>query len=204
LKGFWFESHLMTKKKIIRDQIKRVLESYDRSAIEQASEVMRKRLCAGPWWREADVVLLYLSFRKEVITDPLVGAAIREGKEVGAPRVEGGTIRFYSITSIDDDCQLGGMGIREPRPGAAPIGLDALEGKRVLAIVPGRAFDRSRNRIGWGGGYYDRWIRIARSAVDTSLTAVALCFHDQLLAEIPHGPDDEPVDVIITEREVIS
>jgi 5-formyltetrahydrofolate cyclo-ligase len=193
----------MMKKKDIRDKIKRVLETYDGSAIERASDAIRNRLCASAWWKEAEVVLLYLSFRKEVITDPLLGNAIREGKVVGVPRVEGRDIRFCAIRSIASDCTLGRMGIREPRADAAPIGMKMLEGRRVLAVIPGRAFDRSKNRIGWGGGYYDRWIASVRAARNIRLTAVALCLHDQLLEAIPHGPADQPVDVVVTERETI-
>jgi 5-formyltetrahydrofolate cyclo-ligase len=194
----------MNEKKIVRKKIKHVLEGYDSDAIARISDTLRRRLSAGSWWKEAEVVLLYLSFRKEVITDPLVKIAIREGKEVGIPRVEGDEIRFYAIASIEADCELSEMGIREPRGDAMPIGLLEMKGKRVLAIVPGRAFDRAKNRIGWGGGYYDRWIRDTRAAENLRLTAVALCFHDQLLDEVPHGPADEPVDVIITESEILS
>jgi len=191
-------------KKHIRERIKRILESYDGPTIERTSERIRERLYASSWWKEADTILLYLCFRTEVITDHLVEAAISQGKQVGAPRVEGEQIRFYSIRSITDDCELSSMGIREPCAGSPPLDPIVLKGKRVLAIVPGRAFDRNGNRIGWGGGYYDRWIRSARSETELQFTAVALCFHDQVLSDLPSGPSDEPVDAVITERETIS
>jgi 5-formyltetrahydrofolate cyclo-ligase len=86
------------------------------------------------------------------------------------------------------------MGLREPDPGRTPL---VSPGAFDLAIVPGIGFDRSGHRIGFGAGYYDRFL------ASTSASRVALAFSLQIVDWIPHGPEDQPVDWIVTEAGVI-
>ncbi|EPE60492.1 5-formyltetrahydrofolate cyclo-ligase family protein [Exiguobacterium sp. S17] len=82
------------------------------------------------------------------------------------------------------------MGILEPTTAETDLDIDT-------CIVPGRVFDRSGYRIGWGGGYYDRFLATYRGAT------IALAYDVQVLDEIPIEPHDIPVELIVTEREMI-
>lgn len=135
-------------------------------------------------------VSFYAAIGCEVDVTPIVPGLVSMGVEAYFPRVEGERIAFRRASL--DELSPGTWGIPEP-PASAPAA-NALD----VMIVPGVAFDRACRRLGNGKGYYDRAI----AAVKPGRT-VGVCFHAQLVEEVPVGPYDVTLDAVLTERESI-
>lgn len=170
----------------------------------RASAAILERLLALPEWQAAGTVFVYVSFRSEVDTRGILSAALARGRVCGparksrvlVPRVvrARGEIDACEIYSLDD-LAPGGWGILEPADPAAP----AADPSEVdLVILPGLAFDAAGARLGYGAGYYDRYLR--RTRPDCARVAVA--YQAQILPEVPAGPHDERVGAIVTEDRV--
>ena len=162
---------------------------------EEKSRAVGDGVLALPAYQKARQVLLYLSKGSEVDTWKVFAQALAEGKEVYAPRcLDGeGTMGFFQVTSPQELLQ-GRFGLWEPDPSrCAPW--RRREG--ALCLVPGIAFDRQGYRLGYGKGYYDRFLAVF------SGTAAGLCFRELALERLPRGPQDRRVDVLVTEAGVL-
>ncbi|HJB96998.1 MAG TPA: 5-formyltetrahydrofolate cyclo-ligase [Candidatus Acutalibacter pullicola] len=162
---------------------------------EEKSRAVGDGVLALPAYQKARQVLLYLSKGSEVDTWEVFARAVAEGKEVYAPRcLDGeGTMGFFQVTSPQELLQ-GRFGLWEPDPRrCAPW--RRREG--ALCLVPGIAFDRQGYRLGYGKGYYDRFLAVF------SGTAAGLCFRELALERLPRGPQDRRVDVLVTEAGVL-
>ncbi|GIQ67386.1 hypothetical protein XYCOK13_02100 [Xylanibacillus composti] len=149
-------------------------------------------------------VLVYWPFRSEVDIRPFVTWAWKQSWNVAAPRVDRSlaTMSFYQIKE-PGDLRLGAYGIMEPDL-AQP--LLSREESADLIIVPGAAFDRRGNRIGYGGGYYDKKFEQLLHAGDKAgkhPLRVAPAFELQVFERLPVEQHDMSVDVIVTENEEI-
>ena len=176
-----------------------------------AEERIRSVLIALPWYRNAGRLLLYVSYGNEVPTRWLMEEALAAGKQVFCPRVEGaGSMSFYRIDG-PEELSPGFRGIPEPpaqewrKYRIQPL----TEGKSDLIVMPGAAFDRNLGRLGYGGGYYDRFLRALEEAGSTRLCAgkafrkIAVGFSCQILDALAQEPEDVRPDLIVTEREII-
>lgn len=176
-----------------------------------AEERIRSVLIALPWYRNAGRLLLYVSYGNEVPTRRLMEEALAAGKQVFCPRVEGaGSMSFYRIDG-PEELSPGFRGIPEPpaqewrKYRIQPLP----EGKSDLIVMPGAAFDRNLGRLGYGGGYYDRFLRALEEAGSTRLCAgkafrkIAVGFSCQILDSLAQEPEDVRPDLIVTEREII-
>ena len=171
----------------------RALGKQNREQLSEESRFHKSRkiaenLMATAVWKQAKQVLLYASYGSEVSTGLLIDAALAAEKEVFLPKVLGDQMEFFRIT---DRAELapGHQHILEP-PGQT---------KRFLPDASGLAFDRSGARIGYGKGFYDRYLGKIPAADRPYL--VGLCFSCQLF-EILDGqkPHDINMDLIVTER----
>lgn len=162
---------------------------------ERADRDIAARFLALEAFGHARTVLFYASYRGEVATQPLVEAALAAGKRTALPRVDRPrrTMEAYPISSWDD-LQPGAYGILEP-PASSPVIPPA---EIDLIVVPGVAFDETGARVGYGAGYYDRYL--AR----TGGCRAALAYELQVVASVPAGSYDALMDYIITERRVIA
>ncbi len=158
---------------------------------------IRERLLSLDAWQRAQTVFLYVSFRSEVDTHDLLAEALAAGKRVLAPRVvrERGMIEACRIESAAD-LQPGRWGILEPPADpervADPLSID-------LVAVPGLAFDLRGGRVGYGAGYYDRYLAGTRP----DCVRAALAYEVQVVPEVPCGPGDERMHLILTEERLI-
>ncbi len=148
-------------------------------------------------FKAAQTIMIFMSMPTEVETSTLAIKAWQEGKNVAVPRVDwaGKRMEPVEICSLDVGMTTTGPGIREPITGkAVPLGcID-------MVVVPGLAYDHKGYRVGRGRGFYDRFL----AQQDFQGTRCALCFHEQLLAEpIPCEPHDAPMDLIVSDKEVI-
>lgn len=179
----------------------RALGKQNREQLSEESRFHKSReiaenLMATAVWKQAKQVLLYASYGSEVSTGLLIDAALAAGKEVFLPKVLGDQMEFFRIT---DRAELapGYQHILEP-PGQTKRFLPNASIPTLLT-APGLAFDRSGARIGYGKGFYDRYL--GKIPVADRPYLVGLCFSCQLF-EILDGqkPHDINMDLIVTER----
>ncbi len=160
-------------------------------------------------YQEADILLAYASYRSEVETYGLIRQALSDNKLVFVPRVEGQDMEFYQIQDLS--CLHDGYrGIPEPAPDSSYP--DCLVQNRltssdsilhVLLCMPGAAFDKARHRIGYGGGFYDRYLEkteIYQNQGQVHLTTAALAYSCQIWDQIPWESHDVIPDIVMTEK----
>lgn len=181
----------MERKQQIRAELK---EKRNLLTKEQREEYSGK-ICEQIWKyivsEEAEVIYCYYPLGSEVNVLPLAEKALAEGKKVAFPRTNGDMMEFYPVMSLAG-FQKGAFGIMEPI-GEVPITEDS-----PMVIVPGLGFDRSKNRIGYGKGFYDRYF-----AKFPACRKIAATYETQIIDNIPTDDFDTPMDLIITEREVL-
>lgn len=141
----------------------------------------------------ARTVMAFWSFGSEVETAPLIQRLHARGVRVVLPRVEGGDV-VPVVYETGDEVLATAFGAMEPT-GTEVVVPDEVD----LVIAPGVAFDREGNRVGYGGGFYDRFLSRTRPGAP----AIAIAFALQVVPEVPHGPADRRVHAIVTEDEVI-
>lgn len=199
------------------------------------SDRIIERLVSLPGYREAEAILTYVSFRSEVNTFPLLDRVFSDGKAVFVPKVSGKEMDFYRIFS-EADLTEGYRGILEPSGGQLLDGWmddqisqrvggrqekplknrEEQEGEpavlSVMICMPGAAFDRACHRIGYGGGFYDRYLSGRSAAAEgaegkTHLCAAyltaALAYDCQVFEEIPWEMHDICPMCVVTEKEII-
>ncbi len=141
-------------------------------------------------------VLSYVSFKSETDTHTLIEELLGMGIRVAVPKVNKDEIEFYYIESLDD-LTPGYMGIPEPAEYmSAWEPQDESEGCHAdMILVPGSVFDLMNNRIGYGGGYYDRFL-----SRYPGLYSIGLAYSCQITDKIPADAWDKPLDMVVTER----
>ena len=148
-------------------------------------------------FKNAQMIMIFMSMASEVETSTLAVKAWQEGKDIAVPRIDwnGKHMEPVEIRSLDVGMKTTGPGILEPATGTA-ISLGRID----MIVVPGMAFDRRGYRVGRGQGFYDRFL----SQQDFRGIRCALCFHEQILPNpIPAESHDIPMNLIVTDREVI-
>ncbi|MEW6201691.1 MAG: 5-formyltetrahydrofolate cyclo-ligase [bacterium] len=146
----------------------------------------------------AKCVMFYYSFRSEVRTAEMIRRALGENKKVCLPKVnrEKRELEIYFVSDPESELIPGIWGILEP---------DTVRCQRAhpedlnVIICPGTAFDRAGNRLGYGGGYYDRFMR----SVPERIHFIGLAFSVQIFDEIPASESDVKVHTVVTEDEII-
>ena len=151
-----------------------------------------------PFYRDAQVLYAYLTFNQELRTDGLIRRAWADGKRVAVPRVlSRGVMEFYYIDSFEGFI-TSSFGVPEP-----PEDPEKLADEReVLLLMPGLAFDRAHNRVGYGGGFYDRYLE-RKQAEGTRFFKPALAYDFQIVDSIPANEHDIRVDAILTAEEIL-
>ena len=175
-----------------------LLSGADRSAM---SRVIIEKLVNLPVVREKSQILIYCSYLSEVETIPLLHRCLELGKRVSVPltvpqRFE---LLVVAITDPATDLLPGYKGIPEPLPSLVEhrsVPPQSLE----IAIIPGAVFDRAGYRLGYGGGYYDRFF--AQKAPQAY--RIGLAFSRQLVHRIPVLSHDIPLDMLVTEKEILA
>ena len=184
----------MDKKELRRLMLQKRSEITREELLKKSSAIVRLLLDSSEY-QQAEQVLLYADYNNEVRTYEIYKDARQKGKKVAYPvsSVINGipTMEYYYISAIDE-LKAGYKGIMEPDTGLLPEKVENFEG---ICIIPGVAFDKDRNRMGYGKGFYDRFLR-----EHDKLVKVALCMEVQLLEKIEADEYDVPMDIIITEN----
>ena len=187
---------IRTVKKELRADCKDYRKSLRLAEKAKMDEAIFQRLIALPAYRQARLVLIYMSTPIEVATFRLMEYALKQGKTVGAPRCAdtGTTMDFYRITGMAD-LEPGTFSVLEPIPGKCK------KLKRFgssVCIVPGLSFDDEGYRLGYGKGYYDRFLGKYPGKT------ICICYQNCLRPILPHGRYDRAVDILVTETQTVS
>jgi 5-formyltetrahydrofolate cyclo-ligase len=183
---------LKQAKRRLRREVLARRDALDASERDERGRRVIDRLAGLPELGRAKTVLAYWSFGSEVDTGPLV-RRLSEVMRIALPRTDSGELVAVAYRP-GDPVTLAGFGAMEPS------GEEVVEPAAIdLVVVPGVAFDRRCARVGYGGGFYDRYL--ARTRADAP--AIAVAFAVQLVEAVPQGHMDRRVDVIVTEDEVI-
>ena len=148
---------LIEKKRKLR---KEMLAARDSLSIEQrqkADLAMADRIIGHQWFYRAEVLLAFVNYGSEISTEEIIAEALRKGKKVFVPKVEGMDMVFYRIELLEE-LQEGYKGIREPIGDTERFVYENYKEAKVLLLMPGVAFDVYGNRMGYGKGFYDRFL----------------------------------------------
>ena len=197
----------MISKEKVRKKAVETRDSIDEESREQKSEEIAKKILEADWFKEADIVLSYHAFRSEVEVDALNRAVLTQGKKLYLPKtyVKEKQIRFFEITDLSK-LKRGYQKIWEPTGEEPEFSFETVkeEQKKVLMIMPGTAYDARGYRMGYGGGYYDRYLNAHEAEWKMiDFMTVFAAFSEQKMILIPGERCDVKPDVIVTEKEIM-
>lgn len=196
----------MTLKKIeLREKIKKQkinLFSKNEEVYYTLSSQMVDQILQFSLYVSSKVIALFASKKTshEIYTDSLVIKSIEMGKKVFLPRclTDSHNLDYIQIMDLDQNLEIGSYSLREPKLNLEREDQDTIKKNFDLVFVPGVAFDLFGNRLGFGSGYYDNFLKTLRK-VTLDLPVIGLAFDFQVFdIEIPHNTKDEKVDYIIT------
>ena len=173
-------------KKALRAEIRTQKRAMTEEQIAKTSEALAQKFYAHPAYQQAKVIFGYLSYNQEVRTVPMLEQALRDGKRVAVPKVYGDEMKFLYLEDLSR-IGKGYAGIPEPLDDG-PVAEDPT----ALVLMPGLAFDREGHRIGYGGGFYDKFL-----AREPEHPTVALCYAFQMLPKVETEEFDIPVDLVL-------
>ena len=158
----------------------------------RVDEIIATRVASLWQYQRCRLLLVYVSTKIEVDTFRIIERALADGKAVAVPRCVPGTrqMEFYRINSVED-LAPGTFGVLEPVPGVHEL---LREFPDSLCIVPALSYDWHGFRLGYGKGYYDRFL----SKYDGVM--IGICYSDCVQRKLPHGRFDRPVELLVTER----
>jgi 5-formyltetrahydrofolate cyclo-ligase len=183
-------------KRELRVETQRIRDSISQEEKITLDNMIAQNLYSWEVYQNVRYIFCYVSFRSEVNTFPLLIHSLNHGKIVSVPRINIKTkiMRAYIINDISNHLKPGNYGILEPDPEC----VEADYSKISLIITPGVAFTQRGDRLGYGGGYYDRFLH------EHSITPICAPTYSRLILDfLPVKENDVPVDYLITESGVI-
>ena len=173
-------------KQELRRTIRERKRAMTEAEIRSRSEILAEKFAASDAYKAAGTIYGYLPYNQEVRTVPMLQRALDEGKRVAVPKVYGDDMKFIYLDDLTQVAK-GYAGIPEPIADA-PVAQD----ETALVLMPGLAFDRQGHRIGYGGGFYDRFL-----AREPHHPTLALCYEFQVQEALQTEEFDIPVDTVI-------
>ena len=176
----------------LKESILEKRNSLSKQEILEKSEKIENKLFNLEHFRKSKTIMFFVSFNSEVDTRNMIKKSF-QNKTVVVPKVAQHEINPSIIIDIDNLIPAGKFGIFEPIE-AMKIAYKNID----LVLVPGIAFDKTGHRIGYGFGYYDKFLKKVPKAIK-----IGLCFDFQIVDKIPHEEHDVPVDFVVTEERVL-
>ncbi len=173
-------------KQQLRQNIRQLKRAMDIDSITAISAVLGEKLENSSLYRQAKTIYGYLPYNQEVRTVPMLERALAQGKRVAVPKIFGDEMRFIYLTDLSQ-VEKGYSGIPEPFADG-PVADDPT----ALVLMPGLAFTKSGERLGYGGGFYDRFLE-----KEPKHPTVALCYEFQIVEALPTNAHDIPVDLVL-------
>ena len=186
-------------KKEFRNKVINLRKEKDKDFIKHNSDIITDKLLNLDCIKNAKNIMLYLDFNNEVSTDSLIKKLLNLGKIVSSPITlkEERKLIPSQITDLKNGIQYGAYNIREPKPECSPaINIKDLD----VIIVPAVAYDKNCYRLGYGGGFYDRFLENLRKDAVT----IGIAFDLQIFDEVPKEAHDAQLDYIVTESRILT
>lgn len=183
------DADLLARKQALRESMLAARRALAPAAVAEMSDAIQRHLLELDEFKSAGLVHAYVGAKaNEVRTERIIAETLRLGHRLAVPRVEGDHLVHHLIRG-PSELHPSRFGLLEPDPAAPRVDPREIE----LVVVPGLAFDRSGARLGFGRGYYDRFLS------QVSGVKAALLYTLQLVADVPAGARDVPVDLLVTE-----
>lgn len=173
-------------KKELRRQIREQKRAMTEEQIVSASSRLGELFLNCPQYKQAQTIYGYLPYNQEVRTVPMLEQAMKDGKRVAVPKCYGDEMRFIYMDDLSK-VEKGYANIPEPIADE-PVAND----KTALVLMPGMAFTEDGKRMGYGGGFYDKFL-----AAEPEHPTVALCYAFQMVEDLPTEDYDIPVDCVL-------
>ena len=170
----------------LRREIRARKRAMTEAEIEERSARLAQLFFASRAYQNAKTIYGYLSYNQEVRTVPMLERALKDGKKVAVPKVYGDEMKFLYLDDLTAVAK-GYAGIPEPIADE-PVAQD----ETALVLMPGLAFDPQGHRIGYGGGFYDKFL-----AAEPHHPTLALCYEFQMLPKLDVEDHDIPVDTVL-------
>jgi len=179
-------------KQALRQAMLKRRNSLSKQMLDKMSEIVQTIVLNMKEFVNAKTVAAYHPIGSEVSTLKILSSVLQLNKRLALPRVEGESkIIFAEVKDLKNDLELGKYKIMEPKNHCSKVN------KLDLVLVPGIAWDKHGHRLGYGKGYYDRYL------ANLQTTSVGLAYDFQVLENVPHGKKDFSVNLIVTEKRVI-
>lgn len=186
----------MKSKKEIRKEILQKRDLICEEDKKHMDEKIFNELINCEQYKNSNTIFAFVSFKSEVDTYKFIEYAISQGKTVGVPKIikEEKHMEIFKINSLSD-LENGYFGVMEPVEGCEKINKEQID----FILMPGAVFDEKGGRIGYGGGFYDKFL----SDVKNSVPKIAIAYELQLIENVPMDNHDIKIDGIITEKRKI-
>lgn len=176
----------MVNKKELRAQIRQQKKAMTPEEIEEKSRILGEKFRKTQAYKAAKTIYGYLPYNQEVRTVPILTQALLDGKQVAVPKVFGDDMKFILLPDLTK-VSKGYAGIPEP----IDDGPEATD-EEALVLMPGLVFDPQGHRIGYGGGFYDKFL-----SREPHHPTVALCYDFQVMERLETEEFDIPVDLVL-------
>ena len=189
------KSNCMDKKELRNIMMNR-RNRLSKNEVDAFSKRIANHVIKSDLFKESSHICIYQAFRNEVSCDVIMKEAFLKGKHVYVPVTDMGTktMEFYEIFE-DTKWILGAYGIKEP----CLSNQQPVLNEKALICMPGLLFDKEKHRIGYGGGYYDKYFML-----HPMHTKIALCYEFQIIETLPFEEHDILPDYIVTEKGIIA
>jgi 5-formyltetrahydrofolate cyclo-ligase len=183
---------------MVRRHILQKRKALSKAELHQRSKLVQSRIINSSEFKNSKVIAAYFAVGSEVRTDDIMYTVLKNNHQILLlPKTEADKITFYEVSEDDfkkNKLTKGKFGIIEP------AGSSNYNNNIDLLIVPGLAFDRNGYRLGYGKGYYDKFIKKNKYCF-----SVGLAFQFQLIlnSELPHSDFDEKINAVVTEKEML-
>lgn len=186
-------------KRILRQEMLKLRMALSEQEVREKSFLIKEKLFGLSEFKEAGLIMFYVSFKNEVRTEEMIEEAMAAGKRIALPvTTSTKEIKPYLVFDLKKDLVPGRYGIPEPR-------IDRnreVEAREIdLIVVPGLAFDRRGYRLGFGAGYYDRFLRSLYASQPRPF-CFGLAYEFQVVPLLPSEGHDEKLDMVITEKHI--
>lgn len=163
---------------------------------QQLSDKIQNRLCSLPLYSQCDTLFSFVNYGKEVVTKGIIENALDLGKQVGVPYITGKPheMVFMKIDGLHSLTE-NKYGILEPEFKEENI---LKSDEKTIIIVPGMVFDENKNRMGYGGGYYDKYL--SESAY---MSSIGICYDFQIIKNVPVEDNDVSLNIVISDRRIL-
>ena len=187
---------MTVNKKNTRVNILKIREALIEEDHDLKDNIIFEKLYNLDLYKKSDNIFVYINYKDEINTKKFINKALEEGKKIYVPKIyrDTRTMKAIFINSLDN-LEKNSMGILEPKDDTLVIDKKDID----LIIVPGAVFDKSFNRIGYGGGYYDRYLEEIREKDNK----IALAYDFQIIDEIEAEDHDIKMDYIITDKRIL-